>query len=93
MLIKLLLELVYSIIDVAFVFDLPNLPDTVNSIIIEFIKYLNIGFQVLCSFIGPTAMGVLCICVGFVLFAHSMYMTISFLFWFLRKIPMLNIKE
>lgn len=93
MLIKALLELVYWLLNIMFVFDLPDFPDSFMVLLSEFIDYVMLGMSVLGSFIGASAMKVLGICVTLVFYAHSAYLTISILFWFLRKIPMLNIRE
>lgn len=93
MLIKALLDLIYSILDMILFTELPQMPDTVMTLLNEVSNYVFMGISVLRSFIGNDAMNVLGLIFGLVVSANLFYFFWSFVFWILRKIPMLNIKE
>jgi len=93
MLITALLDFIYNLLSSFLVFELPGFPDSLLTLVSEILDYIMLGFQVLSAFVGPTAMTVLGVCFSLVVFANAVYFTISLTFWFVRKIPMLNIKE
>ena len=93
MIIKALLTLVYGLLNVLLVFDLPNLPDTIKTLFQQFIGYLETGVSIIRTFIGDTAMGVCALLLTLIIGLNVAYALYSFVFWVIRKIPMLNVKE
>lgn len=93
MIISALLNLIYAVLSVLLVFNLPQLPDTVVTIANSLIGYITTGINMLHAFIGNTAMGVIAVCLGLVVLMNAAYLVYSLVFWVIRKIPMLNVKE
>lgn len=93
MIIKLLLTLVYGVLSVLLVFNLPTLPDSVLSVANSVTGYMVTGVQIFRVFVGDTCMGVLAVLLSLVIAMNAAYMLYSLVFWVLRKIPMLNLKE
>ena len=69
------------------------MPDEVDSLGQQIIGYMGTGVQVLRAFIGDTAMSVIATLLGLVLAMNAAYLVYSIVFWVLRKVPVLNIKE
>ena len=93
MIIKALLELIYGLLSLLLVFNLPNLPGTITELLTQIIGYFGTGIDIIRTFIGSTAMGVLSVCLQLIIYANAAYFLWSFVFWVIRKIPMLNVKE
>lgn len=93
MIITALLNLIYAILSALLVFNLPELPATVTQLLEQITGYLVNGVSLIRVFIGSTAMGVLALLFQLVLFVNAAYFLWSFVFWVIRKIPMLNVKE
>lgn len=93
MLVKALLDLIYNLLDLVLFAELPAMPDTVLTLLDEVTSYVVMGVDVLRSFIGSSALMVIALIFNLVLSFHLFYMVWSMVFWILRKIPMLNIKE
>lgn len=93
MIIKTLLNLIYTVLSKLLIFELPALPDSILSIMYQVLHYVYTGICVLGSFLGSTCMGVLALLLQLVIVMHSAYMTYTLVFWVLRKIPMLNVRE
>lgn len=91
MIISALGELIYSLLNVLLVFDLPQLPDSISAILNQVLVYLKDGVGLIVAFIGPTATGVLAVLLRLLLLMHGAYMLYTFVRFVLRKIPMLNI--
>ncbi len=93
MLISGLINLIYGLLSLLLVFDLPQLPDTVMTLLGTIKDYMVSGVGLLRALVGDTAMGVISVCFQLVIFLNAAYFLYSFVFWVIRKIPMLNIKE
>lgn len=93
MLISSLLNLIYGILSLLLVFNLPQLPDTVITIVDNIMSYVVVGIKILHVFLGDTCMGVIALLFDLVILFNAAYMLYSLVMWVLRKIPMLNIRE
>lgn len=93
MIISGLLNLIYSVLSFLLVFELPNMPDTILAILNQITGYFQTGIQVISVFIGSTAIGVIALLIQLVIFLNAAYFLWSFVFWVIRKIPMLNVRE
>ena len=93
MIIHLLGNAVFTLLDTLLFFELPSLGDSVINIVNTAIGYMGDGLDVLHCFIGNTAMGVLGYCFGLVITANLVWFTISVVFFVLKKLPFLGIKE
>lgn len=93
MIIAGLLTLIFAVLSVLLVFNLPALPDTIVELLDQVIEYLIMGISVIEAFIGDTAMGIIALLFQLVIYMNAAYFLYSFVFWVIRKIPMLNVKE
>lgn len=93
MIIAGLLSLIFAVLSVLLVFNLPALPDTITQLLNQVIEYVIMGISILEAFIGDTAMGILALLLQLVIYMNAAYFLYSFVFWVIRKIPMLNVKE
>lgn len=93
MIITALIELILNVLGALLVFDLPSLPESVTSILDSISGYLVSGVGILRAFVGDGCMTVLAALFGLVVLANAAYFLYSFVFFVIRKIPMLNVKE
>lgn len=93
MIITALVNLIYGLLSVLLVFNLPELPATFTTVLNSLKEYLVGGLGLVRLFVGDTAMGVIAVCFQLVLFVNAAYMLYSLVMWVLKKIPMLGIKE
>lgn len=93
MIIKALLDLIYSVLSLLLVFELPKFPDSIMNVMGQFPQYIGTGLSVLRAFIGGEAMGILGILLGLVLAMNAAYLVYSLVFYVIRKIPMLNVRQ
>lgn len=93
MIITVLLNLIYSLLSLLLVFNLPVLPETITTLVNSILGYIPTGVGILGVFFGNTCMGVLALLLRLVIGMNAAYMTYSLVFWVIRKIPMLNVKE
>lgn len=93
MIISALLTLVYNVLSVLLVFNLPELPASVVTIADNVTGYVTTGISVVASFVGNTCMGVIGVLLALVIAMHAAYLLYSLVFWVIRKIPMLNIRQ
>lgn len=93
MLIKGLLDLIYNILDLILFVELPEMPDDILYLAGEATNYVLMGIGVLRVFLGQQALGVLSVVFLIAGSTFAFYFSWSLVFWILRKIPMLNIKE
>lgn len=93
MLISALLNLIYNVLSLLLVFDLPELPDSVVTIANSVIEYVSTGISILASFVGSTCMGVIALLLTLVVAMNAAYFLYSLVFWIIRKIPMLNVRQ
>lgn len=93
MIITALIELILNVLGALLVFDLPALPESVTSILDNISGYLVSGVGILRAFVGDGCMTILATLFGLVVLANAAYFLYSFVFFVIRKIPMLNVKE
>mgnify|MGYP001028456326 CR=1 FL=1 len=93
MIITALINLIFGLLSVLLVFNLPQLPDTFMTLLGTIQEYLVGGVGLLRAMVGDTAMGVIAVCLQLVIFLNAAYFLYSFVFWVIKKIPMLNIRE
>lgn len=93
MIISALIDLIYGLLSLLLVFNLPQLPDTFFTLLGTIKDYLVGGVGLLRAFVGDTCMGVISVCLQLVIFLNAAYFLYSFVFWVIKKIPMLNIRE
>lgn len=93
MIISALLTLVYNVLSVLLVFNLPSLPSSVTTVASEVVDYIGTGISVMASFVGSTCMGLLAVLFTLVIALNAAYMLYSLVFWVIRKIPVLGISE
>lgn len=92
MIISALLNLIYNVFSFLFIFELPQIPDSIMNIANSVIEYINQGIRIIQAFTGSTALGVLAVLLQLVLFIHTAYLTYTLIRFILKKIPMLNIR-
>ena len=92
MIITALLNLIYTVLSVLLVFELPQLPQTVTSLLSQITTYVGTGVSIIGIFIGSTALGILAVLLQLVIYMNAAYFLWSFVFWVIRKIPMLGVK-
>lgn len=68
-------------------------PSGALAILNQITGYFQTGIQVISAFIGSTAIGVIALLIQLVIFLNAAYFLWSFVFWVIRKIPMLNVRE
>ncbi len=93
MIIAGLIELVLNVLGALLVFDLPALPESVTSTLDGMIGYLVSGVSILRAFVGDDCLKVMATLFGLVVLANAAYFVYSLVFFVIRKIPMLNVKE
>ena len=93
MIITALLNLIYTVLSVLLVFELPQLPQTVTSLLSQITTYVGTGVSIIGIFIGSTALGILAVLLQLVIYMNAAYFLWSFVFWVIRKIPMLGVKQ
>lgn len=93
MIISALLTLVYNVLSLLLVFNLPELPASVTTIANSVIGYVSTGISIVAAFVGNTCMGVIGVLLALVIAMNAAYLLYSLVFWVIRKIPMLNIRQ
>lgn len=93
MIIMGLLNLIYSLLSVLLVFELPAFPDSVMTVANSVTGYVQTGVSVLACFVGSTGMGIVALLLSLLLAMNAAYLLYSIVFWVIRKIPMLGVKE
>lgn len=88
-----LLNLVKGLLSVLLIFNLPAMPDSVQSTLTTVATYLGDGISVLRAFIGADALNVCSVYLGLVVIIDSAYFLYSTVMWILQKIPMLGINK
>lgn len=89
MLINGLLELLYGLLDLMLIFEIPKLPTEVTNYVNTLFGYLETGASILANY---TPLGYLLILFGILLLVDAAIMVYHFVMWILKKIPMINIK-
>ena len=93
MIIEALITVIYNVLSVLLVFNLPDMPDSIVTVMTQVGGFFEPGIAVLGAFLGDTAMSVLALLFNLVLAFNAAYALYSLVFWVIRKIPMLNVKE
>lgn len=91
MIVKGLYQMIYSLLNGLFVFDLPNMPTTIVTLWNEFVSYVITGIDVIRIFVGDTAMGVFALLLSLVIGMNVAYFVIGVIFFVLRKIPIAGV--
>lgn len=90
MIIKLLLDLVYSIFNVLTLpINIPDLPQEINSVIATIIEYVGTGLAILQNY---THLSYLLILFGVIVAVDVGVWLYKLVMFFVRKIPMLNVR-
>ena len=93
MIITALIELILNLLAALLPFDLPEFPSEVVVVFDELINYLAAGIGIIRAFVGDACMTLIATLFSLVVLANTAYFLYSFLFFVIRKIPMLNVKE
>ena len=93
MIITGLIELILNVLGALLIFDLPALPESLTSTLDSVLGYMIEGLAIIRAFVGDGCMSLLATVFSTVLLAESMYFIYTFVFYVIRKIPMLNVKE
>lgn len=93
MIITALLNLIANLLSAVLVFDLPKWPSQIDQVFQTVISWMVTGVEVLRAFLGQETLTVISVLLGLVLAMNAAYLVYSLVFWVLRKIPMLGIKE
>lgn len=93
MIITALLNLIANLLSAVLVFDLPKWPSQIDQVFQTVISWMVTGVEVLRAFVGKETLTVISVLLGLVLAMNAAYLVYSLVFWVLRKIPMLGIKE
>ena len=90
MIIKLVLDLVYSIFNVLTLpINIPDLPQEINSVIATIIEYVGTGLAILQNY---THLSYLLILFGVIVAVDVGVWLYKLVMFFVRKIPMLNVR-
>ena len=92
MIVEAICTLIIKLLDVLLVFNLPPFPETITNIFNSFIEYFVMARNMLQSFIGAPAMGVIGVCLLLVVASNSIYFTWSVVIFILKKIPFVGIE-
>lgn len=93
MIITALIELILNVLGALLIFDLPALPESVTNTLDSIVGYLVSGVGIIRAFVGDGCMTLLATLFSLVVLANAAYFLYSFVFFVIRKIPMLNVKE
>lgn len=86
-------KVILSLLNALFFFELPSIPDSVITVFNNVLGYLNSGLDMIHLLIGNTAFGVVGACLKLILLANGVYFVVSLVFFVLKKIPFLGLKE
>lgn len=87
MIIEILLNIVYSVLNILLFFEIPQLPTEVLGYINQFFDYLVVGASVLGNY---TPLPYLMILFGLLLSVDASILIYHFVMWVIRKIPVLS---
>ena len=93
MIIKLLISLILNLLYILLPVNLPALPESVFSTMEEIATNIGTGISILRAFIGNDAMTLLAVLFGLVILLEVFYFGWSLVWFVIRKVPMLNVKE
>lgn len=88
MLIKLLLDLIYTLLDKLLILNIPQLPETVQTYIDTLFDYLVAGASVLANY---TPLAYILTLFGIIVAVDIGINIYKFVMWILKKIPMIGI--
>lgn len=93
MIITAVANVIFALLNVLFVFELPVFPAGFVNIFNSFMGFVGTGIDILHVFFGNTAMGIIGICLQFVIYANVAYFIISVIFFVLKMIPFLGLGD
>lgn len=88
MIIELLLNLIYNLINLLVAINIPKLPDTVYGYFDQFFDYLVAGAGLLANY---TPLAYLMTLFGIILAVDGGILIYHFIMWILRKIPVISV--
>ena len=88
MIVELLLQLIYNILNLLLIFNIPSLPTQAEEYITMFFGYLETGASILSNY---TPLPYLMTLFGVILAIDVGIQLYHFIMWILRKIPMLSV--
>lgn len=91
MIIIALANLIYNLLNLLLVFNLPALPESVTTVANQAVTYIFEGVKVIGAFTGNYSLGMLAVLLELILLMHAAYLTFTFVKFLMKKIPMLNI--
>lgn len=86
-------NVVLALLNTLFVFNLPQIPDSVIALWNQIWAIFGDGLDMLHVLIGDTAFAVVGVVLQLIIFANVTYFTVSLVFFVLKKIPLLGIRE
>lgn len=89
MILEMLLDVIYNILDLLLILDIPNMPTEALSYIDTAFDYLVAGAGVLANY---TPLPYLLVLLGVVIAVDMGIMIYHFIMWIIKKIPMLGIE-
>lgn len=89
MIIELLLDLIYNVMDLLIVLDIPDLPEEVYGYIETAFEYIVAGGSVLVNYLP---LGYLMVLFGVILAVDAGILIYHLVMWILRKIPFISIE-
>ena len=89
MIIEALLNLIYGLMSVLMVLNIPDMPAEVQSYINSFFDYLASGVGIVANYVP---LDYLLVLFGVILAVDVGIMLYHFIMWIIKKIPMLNVK-
>ena len=93
MIITALIEVIFNVLGTLLIFNLPSLPEGFVEILSILGEYVLVGFGIIRAFVGEDCMFLMAELFSMVVMANAAYFLYSFVFFVIRKIPMLNVKE
>lgn len=86
-------NVVLALLNTLFVFNLPQIPDSVIALWNQIWAIFGDGLDMLHVLIGDIAFAVVGVLLQLIIFANVTYFTVSLVFFVLKKIPLLGIRE
>lgn len=93
MLIKLLISLVLNLLYLLLPVSLPSLPESIFLTLDQLAINVGTGVAILRAFIGNDAMALLAVLFGLVILLEVFYFGWTIVWFVVRKVPILNVKE
>lgn len=88
MIVQLLAELIYGLMNVLLILDIPDIPPEVANYINSFFDYLSAGVGILANYVP---LGYLLTLFGIILAVDVGITLYHFIMWVLKKIPMIGV--